>query len=169
MDIAEVQLAGYLLGHFDIRQINKEKAEAEKVLWLAKWEIMNGEETPDSKRNYYLSNELVNACKIAIEAHKNNAKFNPTESKSARIDARQLKDKLDMVEIAERYTKLTGNGEKHGRCPIHGGDKHDAFYVSKEKQLGYCHTCLWRGDVFKLVMDMEQISFVEAVKRLSSG
>lgn len=161
LDNETVAIAGWLYDHLDRQGIEQDIKHNEQQMWLAK---LNSDWQDDGLS--YLP--FILAGRLALSwVELDRELLPPPESKSARFDARQLKDKLNMVEIAERYTKLTGNGEKHGRCPIHGGDTHDAFYVNPEKQLGYCHTCGWRGDVFKLVMDMEHISFVESVRKLS--
>lgn len=48
-------------------------------------------------------------------------------------------------------------------CPFHG-DKDPSFLV--KNGFGYCFGCGWSGDSIKFLMELENISFVETVKKL---
>ncbi len=54
-----------------------------------------------------------------------------------------------------------------GLCPFHP-DKDPSFSVSEEKQIFHCFGCGEGGDVFKFLMKMQGMSFVEAVKALAN-
>lgn len=50
-------------------------------------------------------------------------------------------------------------------CAIHGGTNPTAFVFNNENKLWYCHTkCKKGGDIFDLIMLMENVSFKEAVQ-----
>lgn len=50
-------------------------------------------------------------------------------------------------------------------CPLHE-DKHASAGVSPDSEVLNCFQCGFEGDVFKLVMAVEKISFGEAVRWL---
>lgn len=53
-------------------------------------------------------------------------------------------------------------------CAIHGGNNPTAFVFNLENKLWFCHTgCKKGGDIYELIMEMEHISFPEAVQRAS--
>ena len=53
-------------------------------------------------------------------------------------------------------------------CAIHGGSNPTAFVFNLENKLWFCHTgCQKGGDIYELIMEMEGISFPEAVHRAS--
>ena len=80
---------------------------------------------------------------------------------------RKVKDSADIVEIASRYTSLKKSGKHYrGLCPFHQ-EKTPSFYVDPEKKLYHCFGCGAGGDVIKLVMEMEGVSFIEALKSLA--
>ena len=49
----------------------------------------------------------------------------------------------------------------------HLGDKDPSFYVSPQKGIFYCFGCATGGSVFNFLMKMENISFVESVRKLA--
>ena len=51
-------------------------------------------------------------------------------------------------------------------CPFHE-EKTPSFSVDPEKGLYYCFGCHQGGDVFKFVMQVDHLSFPEAVERLA--
>ena len=52
------------------------------------------------------------------------------------------------------------------RCPFHE-EKTPSFSIDPEKGLYYCFGCHQGGDASKFVMQMERLSFPEAVERLA--
>ena len=81
-----------------------------------------------------------------------------------------------LEEVAARYTTLqpAGRHRLRGRCPFHQDDT-PSFIVYVDQQRWWCygcqagHTLPGPHDVFKLVMLAEQVTFSEAVARLSPG
>ncbi len=84
-----------------------------------------------------------------------------------RADVKELKARLDIVSIISRYVTLvkSGSGFK-GKCPFHKDDT-PSMTVSAEKGLWHCFGCGEGGDVIGFVMQIERLSFLEAVRRLA--
>lgn len=79
----------------------------------------------------------------------------------------RVKEAADIVEIASQYTSLKRTGKYYrGLCPFHS-EKTPSFYVDPVKKLYHCFGCGAGGDVIKLVMEMERLSFSEALKKLA--
>jgi DNA primase len=81
----------------------------------------------------------------------------------------EIKQKLDIVEIAGQYTNLSKSGKNFkGVCPFHQ-EKHGSFFVFADQQRWHCFgACSTGGDVFSLVMKKEGLDFTEALKMLAS-
>ena len=76
----------------------------------------------------------------------------------------QIRSSVDIVDIISNYIPLTPKGKNFfGVCPFHD-DHSPSMSVSKEKQIYTCWACGATGNVFKFIMDYENISFTEAVK-----
>lgn len=74
---------------------------------------------------------------------------------------------VDIIETISSYISLTQKGKNYfGVCPFHD-DHSPSMSVSKEKQIYKCFSCGATGNVLKFVMDYENISFIEAIKKLS--
>lgn len=77
----------------------------------------------------------------------------------------EIRSSVDIVDIVSSYIPLTQKGKNYfGICPFHD-DNHPSMSVSKEKQIFTCFSCGATGNVFKFIMDYENISFVETVKK----
>ena len=59
---------------------------------------------------------------------------------------------LDIINVAGRFTELTGSGDKpKGRCPLHD-EKSASFYVYADSQRWRCYgACASGGDVIELL------------------
>src|SRR5574344_2860441 len=77
----------------------------------------------------------------------------------------EIRSSVDIVDVISSYLELTPKGRNFfGICPFHD-DNHPSMSVSKEKQIYTCFSCHATGNVFKFLMDYENISFIEAVKK----
>ncbi len=77
----------------------------------------------------------------------------------------EIRTSVDIVDIISSYIPLTQKGKNYfGICPFHD-DNNPSMSVSKEKQIYTCFSCGASGNVFKFIMDYENISFVETVKK----
>jgi DNA primase len=81
--------------------------------------------------------------------------------------AQDLKSRVDIVSVIGARVRLKKAGATYkGLCPFHT-EKTPSFTVSPIKQFYYCHGCHAGGDVFKFVMEMEGVTFPEALKELA--
>ncbi len=86
---------------------------------------------------------------------------------SGALDAQELKQRLDIVEVVSEYVKLKKTGKNYvGLCPFHTETK-PSFTVSPDRGLFYCYGCQTGGDVITFVEKVENLSFVEAAERLA--
>ncbi|MCM1370480.1 MAG: DNA primase [Clostridium sp.] len=75
-----------------------------------------------------------------------------------------IRNSVDIVDVISRYIPLTPKGKNYfGVCPFHD-DHSPSMSVSREKQIYTCFTCGATGNVFKFIMDYENISFKESLK-----
>ncbi len=85
-----------------------------------------------------------------------------------RSDIDEVRARIDLVSVVERYVTLKRAGGKlKGLCPFHQ-EKTPSFTVSPEIGRWYCFgSCGEGGDVFKFVQKIENLSFPEALERLA--
>ncbi len=78
--------------------------------------------------------------------------------------AEKVKQQADIVRIVGDYVRLRKSGQNFvGLCPFHS-EKTPSFAVHPTKQIFHCFGCGVGGDVFKFVMDIEKLTFPEAMK-----
>jgi DNA primase len=80
--------------------------------------------------------------------------------------AEQVKSSVDIVKTIEQYVRLKkagGSPRYTGLCPFHT-EKTPSFSVHSSHQFYKCFGCGASGDLFKFVMEIERISFFEALK-----
>jgi DNA primase len=79
----------------------------------------------------------------------------------------QITDRLDMQAVVSEYVHLEKKGGRlWGLCPFHS-EKTPSFTVDPDKSVFYCFGCHKGGSLFTFIMEMEKLSFVEAVKLLA--
>lgn len=75
-----------------------------------------------------------------------------------------LKRQADIVRVIQDYVQLKKKGTNWmACCPFHK-EKTPSFSVSPVKEIFYCFGCHKGGSVFNFVMEMERVSFPEAIK-----
>src|SRR5947209_136632 len=79
--------------------------------------------------------------------------------------AQNLKLQADIVRVVGDYVSLKKSGAQNysGLCPFHK-EKTPSFSVHATKQFYYCFGCGEKGDVFKFVQKIENVTFPEAVR-----
>ncbi|OGC06364.1 DNA primase [candidate division WOR-1 bacterium RIFOXYD2_FULL_36_8] len=77
----------------------------------------------------------------------------------------EIREKINIVDVVSSYIpSLRKRGKNYiGLCPFHS-EKTPSFTVSQEKGLFHCFGCGKGGNVFNLLMEMENVSFIEALK-----
>ena len=79
----------------------------------------------------------------------------------------ELKFKCDIVSVISGYIRLDKKGGKYfGCCPFHN-EKTASFCVNTDGQYYHCFGCGASGNVINFVMEMESLSFIDAVKFLA--
>lgn len=79
----------------------------------------------------------------------------------------QVRLSIDIVDIVGDHVVLTRRGKNFvGLCPFHD-DSTPSLNVSQEKQIYKCFACGAGGNSFTFLRDIENISFIEAVRQLA--
>ena len=79
----------------------------------------------------------------------------------------ELYARADIVQVVSPYVQLRRNGRKYwGLCPFHN-EKTPSFSVSPDLNLYYCFGCKAGGSVIQFLMEIERLSYQEAVERLA--
>ncbi len=80
-----------------------------------------------------------------------------------------LLNRLDIVDVIERYVPLKKAGANYvACCPFHN-EKSPSFTVSQTKQFYHCFGCGAHGTAIGFVMEHAGLSFVDAVEELARG
>ncbi|MFE9454017.1 DNA primase [Streptomyces sp. NPDC006739] len=86
----------------------------------------------------------------------------------ARRDTKALKAAMPIHRVIGTYIPLRGGGrELRGACPFCATDD-GYFRVNSEKSVYHCFKCQAGGDTLNFLMQMEHLTFGEAVDRLAS-
>lgn len=80
----------------------------------------------------------------------------------------KIRDSVRLEDIASRYIpSLKKKGKNYtGLCPFHK-EKTPSFSVSPDKQIFQCFGCNTGGNVFTFISKIENIGFVDSVKRIA--
>ncbi|MDR1589025.1 MAG: DNA primase [Oscillospiraceae bacterium] len=80
----------------------------------------------------------------------------------------ELTQKTDLAELIGGYVKLSkrGGGDMFGLCPFHS-EKTPSFSVNIDKQMYYCFGCGKGGGAINFVMEIENLTFPDAVEFLA--
>jgi len=78
----------------------------------------------------------------------------------------QIRDRADIAEVVGRVVEIKRMGSNYkGLCPFHE-EKTPSFNVNPDRQIFHCFGCGRGGNVFTFLMEMEGVSFPEAVREL---
>lgn len=86
---------------------------------------------------------------------------------SFRSAIEDIKARLSIVDVVERYVSLKRTGRNYtGLCPFHD-DKNPSMHVNEERGFFHCFSCGAGGDVFGFVMKYNNIDFMDAARELA--
>ncbi len=79
-----------------------------------------------------------------------------------------LVDRSDIVDVVSGYVRLTkrSGANLFGLCPFHS-EKTPSFSVNRDKQIFHCFGCGKGGGVISFIMEIENLSYPEAVAFLA--
>ena len=79
----------------------------------------------------------------------------------------QVKAYTDIVGLVSEYVTLRKRGRNYlGLCPFHS-EKTPSFTVSPEKNLWHCFGCQSSGDHISFLREIDNLTFVEAIKHIA--
>ena len=79
-----------------------------------------------------------------------------------------LNSRLNIVEVVSAYLPLAKKGGNYwGLCPFHH-EKTPSFSVNEAKQIFHCFGCGKGGGAIRFVMEVESLSFPDAVRKLAA-
>ena len=79
----------------------------------------------------------------------------------------EIRSRSDIVDVISGYIRLQRKGSNYvGICPFHN-DRNPSMSVNQSRQIYHCFSCGAGGDVFKFVMEYENLTFPEALKTLA--
>jgi len=79
----------------------------------------------------------------------------------------EVNRKTDILDLVGSYVTLTRKGDRWwGLCPFHN-EKTPSFSVVPEKNIFYCFGCHKGGGSFNFLMEMESLSYPEAIRHLA--
>ena len=79
-----------------------------------------------------------------------------------------LIDRSDITDVVSSYVRLTkrSGANQFGLCPFHS-EKTASFSVNRDKQMYYCFGCHKGGGVINFIMEVENLSYPDAVAFLA--
>ena len=80
----------------------------------------------------------------------------------------EINERTDIADLVSRYVNLKRSGTDFvGLCPFHS-EKTPSFRVTPGKRMYYCFGCQKGGGPIHFLMQVENLNFVDAVKKLGS-
>ncbi|APR08569.1 DNA primase [Lentilactobacillus parabuchneri] len=79
----------------------------------------------------------------------------------------EIRSQVNIVDVVSQFVQLKQSGKNlFGLCPFHE-ERTPSFSVAEDKQIFHCFSCGRGGNVFKFLMELQNISFPEAVKKVA--
>lgn len=79
----------------------------------------------------------------------------------------EIKNRLSIVDVVSSYLPVVKKGKDSWVvCPFHS-DKNPSMKLSEDRGTYYCFGCKASGDIFSFVMNMDNVEFSEALKKLA--
>ena len=74
-----------------------------------------------------------------------------------------VRSSVNIYDIVSQFVQLHRSGSNwFGLCPFHS-ENTPSFSVNEKKQIFHCFSCGRGGNVFKFLMELQGLSFPEAV------
>jgi DNA primase len=87
-------------------------------------------------------------------------------SRIAEETIQQIRDRVDIIGLIGRFVSLKKAGANYkGLCPFHN-EKTPSFNVRPDRGSFYCFGCQKGGNAITFLMEMENLTFPEAVRAL---
>ena len=81
---------------------------------------------------------------------------------------KEISDRIDIEDVIGSYVSLKKAGRYYkGLCPFHS-EKTPSFTVTPDKGMYFCFSCKKGGNVFTFLMEVEHMTFPEAVEYLAA-
>jgi DNA primase len=88
------------------------------------------------------------------------------------VDFRAVKEAASLEAVLEHYEvkklRRRRRDQLEGCCPLHHGERGDAFHASLSKNVFHCFACGAQGNVLDFVVAMEGCSIREAALQLQA-
>ncbi|ANZ58140.1 DNA primase [Fructilactobacillus lindneri] len=79
----------------------------------------------------------------------------------------KVREKTNITDVVGKYVQLKKSGKNYfGLCPFHE-ERTPSFSVNEEKQIFHCFSCGRGGNVFTFLMDLQGLSFPQAVEEVA--
>ena len=82
----------------------------------------------------------------------------------------EIKSKINIKDVVSPYVRLVQKGSMlWAKCPFHGGgnERTESFKIDIDRGTYYCFGCHASGSMFNFIMEMEHMTFPEAVEYLA--
>ena len=82
----------------------------------------------------------------------------------------EINNRLDAISVIGEYVRLDNKGGRWwAKCPFHGGgqERTASFIVDPDKKMYHCYSCKKGGSVIGFLMEMENLSYPEALKSVA--
>lgn len=78
-----------------------------------------------------------------------------------------IRQRVNIVDVVAPYVSLRKRGQNYfGVCPFHE-ERTGSFSVNEDKQIFHCFSCGRGGNVFSFIMDIEHLTFPQAVAKVA--
>jgi DNA primase len=88
------------------------------------------------------------------------------------VDFQAIKEAVSLEAVLEHYgvkiLRRRRPDQLEGCCPLHGGEREDAFHASLSKNVFHCFACDAKGNVLDFVAAIERCSIREAALKLQA-
>jgi DNA primase len=88
----------------------------------------------------------------------------------SKLTIQEVNNRMDALSIIGDYVRLEKkSGRYWGKCPFHAGgqEKTPSFKVDPDSKLYHCFGCGKGGSVISFVMEMDKLSYPEAIKHIA--